>query len=60
MDKQVEMIIIVFVGATGLLALYMNQMLLATAVVSGLIGFLSHGMITETPAEPTQVEGEGQ
>jgi len=48
MDKQVEMLIIGVVGAIALLGLYEGQFTIVTTVVAGLIGYLSHGIISST------------
>ena len=58
MDKMVEMEIILVIGVIAVVGAYLGQFNLLTIVVSGLIGFLSHGIITETtPAEePAQDE----
>ncbi|MBZ2166336.1 hypothetical protein [Methanobacterium spitsbergense] len=58
------MLIIGIIGAIGLLGLYVGQFQLVSIIVAGLIGFLSHGVITPSidtnvlaPLEP-QTEPE--
>jgi ABC-type uncharacterized transport system permease subunit len=53
MDKTVEMEIIAVVGILGIVALIYAQWNIVTVIVSGLIGFLSHGIIEN---KTTQIE----
>jgi predicted membrane protein len=59
MDKTVEMEIIAVVGVLGVVALIYNQWNIVTVIASGLIGFLSHGIITPSieSEEPEKNEG---
>ena len=57
MDKTVEMEIIAVVGILGVVALVYAQWNIVTVIISGLIGFLSHGIIeskTETQVETSK------
>lgn len=58
MDKQVEMEIILVIGIIAVVGAYFGQFGLLTIVVSGLIGYLSHGIINAPVEQPAIEEKE--
>jgi hypothetical protein len=48
MDKTVEMVIIIAISILAALCVLTGQFNIVMIVVSGLIGFLSHGLIPDT------------